>query len=61
MSALKAAPGKAKANIARIAKEKEAAAAKEAQRKKDAAEKAEKAKQEKVENEVKNNDDEYDF
>lgn len=61
MSALKAAPGKAKANIARIAKEKEAAAAKEAQRKKDAAAAKEKAEADKLKQDIETNQDEADF
>ena len=64
MSALKAAPGKAKANIARIAKEKEAAAAKEAQRKKDAAARAEQEKENKanaIVNQKSEDDDDFNY
>ena len=61
MSALKAAPGKAKANIARIAKEKEAAAAREAQRKKDAAAAKEKAEADKLKQDIETNSDVTDF
>ncbi|MBR5085991.1 MAG: hypothetical protein IKX31_03180 [Muribaculaceae bacterium] len=61
MSALNAAPGKAKANIARIAEEKRKNEERAEQAKREKAKREEEAKQQKIENDVNSNDDEYDF
>ena len=61
MSALNSVPGNAKANLARIEKEKQEAAAREAQRKKEAAERAKQKEIEEINHDIEVSTDDTDF